>query len=256
MSRTADAIRRFVLELDLPETRRDRGFESARVAAPPEFTSKQEVVAVGAQLAEFSGTVPASLRLRISNSMLLAQLAANKATSQTNDIFDWQRKYSAVLSNIGWRTHDSEEHVQQVSNKDLSVHKAILPVLTAMLGPAVAASSMVVSVLEGLNYMNAGTPWITLFDRSSQHASGAKFQIGYVDTDEHGEPAIRLLGVGVKAQRSITQVLFFKFSSQQAELRQSTSLFGTPAERLNADKDVIAGRVQSFVADFVKNVDI
>ncbi|MNM50218.1 hypothetical protein D3C81_612430 [compost metagenome] len=256
MSRTTDAIRTFVLELDLPEVQRGRDLESARAADAPEFTAARQVVTVGAQLAEFSDSVPVNLRQLISNSMLLAQLAANKATSASSDIFDWHRNYSAVLGNIGWRAHDSEEQVQRVSNENLSVHKSIIPVLTALLGPAVAAASMVVSVLEGLDNMETGTPWITLFDRSSQHASGAKFQIGYIDTDEHGEPAIKLLAVGVKAQATITQVLFFKFSSQQAQLSRRTSLFGTTAERLNADKDVIAGRVQSFIADFVKNVEI
>ncbi|MNG65295.1 hypothetical protein D3C79_235560 [compost metagenome] len=256
MSRTAEAIHSFVLALDLPEAQRDTGLESLRTAALPTFAAKQEVLAVGAQLAEFSATVPVSLRPMITNTMLIAQLAANKATLHSDDIFDWHRKYSEVLGNLGWQTHDSEEQVHQVSGSDLSVHKSIIPVLTLMLGPAVAASSLVVAVLQGLNSMNADTPWITLFDRSSQHATGAKFQIGYIDTDEHGEPAIRLLAVGVKAQRAITQVLFFKFSSQQAELRQRTSRVGTTAARLNADKDVIAGRVQSFIADFVKNVDI
>lgn len=253
MSQSAKAIHEFVMTLDLPDV--GPRFESANEPTPPQFTDKRELVAVGPQLAEFSNAVPASLRPLISNSMLLAQLAANKASAQAATVFEWHSKYRQVLSNIGWQAHGGEEQVQEVGNKNLGVHKAIIPVLTAMLGPA-AATSMVVSVLEGLNEMDASSPWITLFDQSSQHASGAKFQISYVDADAHGEPAISLLAFSVQAERTITQVLFFKFSSQRAELRKSTSTLATTAARLNADKDVIAGRVQNFIADFVKNIEI
>lgn len=253
MSRPAQNIHEFVLALDLPES--GPQFESAAVSAP-QFTDQQEVVAVGAQLAEFSKSVTADLRPLISNSMLLAQLAANKAIGPDGSVFDWHRKYRDVLSNIGWQVHASEEQAQEISNKNLGVHKAIIPVLTNLLGPAAAATSLVVSVLQGLNEMDASRPWITLFDQSSQHATGAKFQISYVDTDAHGEPMISLLAFSVAAERAITQVLFFKFSGQTAELRKSTTSLATTGERLKTDKEIIAGRVQSFVSDFVKNIEI
>lgn len=254
MANPAKSIHEFVMALDLPDI--GPRFESAKEAAPPRFTDQREVVAVGPQLAEFSNAVAAELRPLISNSMLLAQLAANKATAQAATVFEWHRKYREILSNIGWQAHGSEEQVQEVNNKNLGVHKAIIPVLTAMLGPTVAATSLVISVLEGLNEMDASSPWITLFDQSSQHAQGAKFQISYVDADQHGQPVISLLAFSVQAERSITQVLFFKFSSQKAELRKSTSALASTAARLHADKDVIAGRVQSFIADCVKNIEI
>jgi hypothetical protein len=252
MSAPQLAIHNFIKSLVLPD--RGPAFETA--GTPPEYSSKQEVVAVGAQLAEFSTAVSADLRPLISNSMLLAQLAANKATADSASVFDWHEKYRAVLSNIGWQVQGGEQQVQQVSNADLSVHKAIVPVLVAMLGPQVAAVSLVVSVLQGLNDMDKASPWITLFNQSSQSARGAKLQISYVGADDHGEPAISLLALAIAAERTITQVLFFKFSQQKAELRKSTSSLATTAQRLNTDKDVIEGRIRDFINDYVKNVEI
>ena len=46
---------------------------------------------------------------------------------------------------------------------------------------------------------------VTLFDRSSQHAHGAKFQLAYVDADKMGQPQIALLCFGIRASRTITQ---------------------------------------------------
>lgn len=254
MKPSADDVRKFVLALELPE--RGPAYETAAVAAPATFSDRRELVAVGAQLTEFSDKLPAELRPLISNSMLLAQLAANKAAGEAATVFDWYGRYCDVLTNIGWATQNDEDRVQQVGNKDLGVHKAIIPVLTAMLGPAVAAASMVVAVLQGLNEMDASSPWITLFDRSSQHAHGAKFQISYVDVDALGEPVISLLACAIQAGRTITQVLFFKFSAQKAELRTSTTSLATTSQRLRTDATVIESRVQGFITDYVKNIEI
>jgi hypothetical protein len=227
---------------------------------PPQFGDQSEVVAVGPQLAEFSRSFPQALRSMIANSLLLASLAADKATTaaggQVSDVFAWHDAYSEVLRKIGWQVQQSESLAQQVDARGLDVHQAIIPVLTAMLGPAVAATSMVISILNGLQDMNPSSPWITLFDRSSKHSSGAKFQISYVDAAAQGDPQIALAAFSIEAERTITQVLFFKFSDQNAKLRKSGTQLTTTATRLLADQQVIADKVSSFIAENVRNIEI
>lgn len=253
MTRSARDIQDYVSSLDLPTARTTRG---AKRGAPVAFKDEQEVVAVGAQLAEFSDSVPADLRPLISNSMLLAQLAADKATAEVEDVMQWHAKYRDVLKKIGWQLADSEERKRVVTDQDLSVHQAIIPVLTTLLGPAAAATSMVVTVLKGLQEMDKESPWITLFDRESQHASGAKFQISYVDADESGSASVKLLSCTIDAERKITQVLFFKFSSQRAEMRDRQTLLSTNRDVLEAGKESIARKVGVFINEFVENIEI
>lgn len=253
MKRSASEIQDYVTSLDLPRPRSTRA-----AAEPPKVTFKEEkeVVAVGPQLTEFSDTVPVELRPLISNSMLLAQLAADKSASQTDNVLDWHKKYRDVLAKVGWQVSDAEEKRREINDKNLSVHKAIIPVLTTLLGPAAAAASMVVTVLDGLHKMDADSPWITLFDRQSQHVHGAKFQISYVDADASGSASIKLLSCAIKAERTISQVLFFKFSSQRAEMHDLESTLRTNRDVLNAGKDSIAAKVSHFINDFVENIEI
>ena len=192
----------------------------------------------------------------IADSILLAQLAANKAAGEAQDVFRWYDKYVEVLQNIGWQIRDVDFQTQTVTDKNAGMHKAIIPVITAILGPHAAAASIVLSVLNGLREIDTSTPWITLFDRASQHAHGAKFQVSYVDADAHGHPEITLLSLGIRANRTITQVLFFKFSSEDAELKKASGKMAVSMQRLNSARDAIAERVQPFIADFVKNVEI
>jgi hypothetical protein len=258
MASSANQVVQFVQNLDLPEP--GARFESvspgADIAAEIEASSGQALVAVGSQLAEFDPAVAAGVRGALANNLLLAQLAANKAASQSNDMATWYGKYNDTLQNTGWNLSEAEFQNQTIQNKNANVHEEIIPIITAMLGPQVAAVSMVVNVLRGLQNMSKDSPWITLFDRSSEHASGAKFQVSYVDLDAGGNPRIKAMYFGVLAERSVTQVLFFKFAGQRAELRKASSTMSASVDLLNATKPKIASRVQEFIAEFVAKVEI
>jgi hypothetical protein len=258
MASSANQVVQFVQNLDLPEP--GPRFESVSpgvdIAAEIEASSGQALVTVGSQLAEFDPAVAAGVRGALANNLLLAQLAANKAASQSNDMATWYGKYNDTLQNTGWNLAEAEFQNQTIQNKNANVHEEIIPIITAMLGPQVAAVSMVVNVLKGLQNMNKDSPWITLFDRSSEHASGAKFQVSYVDLDAGSNPRIKAMYFGVLAERSVTQVLFFKFAGQRAELRKASSTMSASVDLLNATKPKIASRVQEFIAEFVAKVEI
>jgi hypothetical protein len=241
----------YVRKLDLPEA--GPQFETV---SRPSWTDAQEAVAVGSQLVEFAAGVPTDVRDAIADSVLLAQLAANKAAGQAQDVIRWYDMYVEVLQNIGWQLRDVEFRTHQVSDTNASLHKEIIPVLTALLGPHAAAASIVLSVLNGLQAMDKDSPWITVFDRASQQAHGAKLQVSYVQQGASGDPEISLLAFGIRAEQTITQVLFFKFRAQNAELKQASGKMGVSITRLNSAKDLIAQRVTPFVTDYVAELDI
>lgn len=244
----------YVLALDLPE--KEPQYE--RTTPVVEFSDQREAVTVGAQLAEFSENVTPGQRAAVSDCLLLAQLAANKATAMGLDLMAWYRKYIEVLQNIGWTTTSMSFEERRVDDTDADVHQVIIPVLTSMLGPIASAASIVVSVLEGLQQMDKANPWITLFDRASQHASGAKFQLGFVDASAGGDATvqIKLLALAIDAKRSVTQVLFFKFSGQEAKLASADGQFDIGAARLDSIKDAVTQRVAPFLNDNISKIDL
>jgi len=246
------SARDYVLSLELPH-----GSPALETLGAPavEFSDAPQAIVIGDQLAEFTKQVSAALRTAIADSMLIAQLAANRAAAQT-DVLTWYNKYVEVLQNLGWQVHDFQFESQQVSNPNLSVHEAIIPVLAAMLGPQAAIASLVMTVLKGLQGMSTNRPWITLFDQSSQHAEGAKFQVAHVDANASGQPEIALICFTMSASRTITQVLFFKFSEASAELKKAESKLVIDLGRLESAKDALANRVAPFINDFIKKIDI
>lgn len=242
----------YVNELDLPDA--GPQYEGLETSIP--FKEEAEVVAVGAQIAEFSAQVSPELRAAVSDCLLLAQLAANKATDGNPDVIAWYRKYVEVLQNVGWTVQSMNFQRQELGNLGGDVHSAIIPVVTAMLGPAVATASLVVAVLKGLQEMDKDKPWITVFDRATQHASGAKLQLGFVGVDANGRPTMRLLALAIDAQRSVTQVLFFKFSDQRSTLQTAEGELGIESTKLDLIKGKVADKVQPFLLDFISQIEL
>jgi hypothetical protein len=251
---TTDA-KRYVEALDLPAVL--RGMEGLESAAP-EFTDKHEAVAIGSQLAEFSERVSPAQRAAVADCLLLAQLAANKATEQSSDVMAWYAKYVEVLQNIGWTVQGMNLEDQAIRSIDTHVHNAIIPVLTAMLAPAVKAASLVVKVLEGLQEIDRSSPWITLFSRASQHASGSKFQLGFVDAGPGGvsDVQVQLVASAVNTEGSITQVLFFKLAGHSAKLLIGETKLAIASTRLDAIKGPVSARVEPFLATSIASIDI
>lgn len=227
-------------------------FESA---ATVDIPSGQAVVAVGSQLTEFTPAVSADVRRAITDSLLLAQLAANKAAAE-NDIFSWYNQYTGALMRLGWNLKNADFQAQAIHTRNADLHEEIIPIIAAMLGNTVAAASLAMSVLKGLQNMNKDQPWIKLFERNSSHASGAKFQIGYVDMNAQGDPAITTAFFSIQADRAVTQVLFLKFSEHEATLRKASGDMSISTGLLTQAGAAISQRVQSFVIDFVSNVEI
>ena len=146
---------------------------------PPNFDKPELAVTVGSQIASFASDVEPELREKIANGFLFAQQAANKQIEGAADAstLAWYKTYVHVLTQIGWMTEEDAKLDRIIKGTSVQVHKEVIPIITAALGPAAAASALVVKVLEGLSQMDADSRWFTIFDSASQRAQANQFQM-------------------------------------------------------------------------------
>ena len=247
----------FVSNVDLPDEPNFAIERDGEAPPLPTYDNKDQAVTVGSQVAEFSARVPAALRPAISNSFLLAQLAANKELSKKGgNTLSWYAKYNEVLANVGWVIEGTASNFKEISGTKLHVHEEILPVLAAVLGPAAAAASIIATTLKGLQSMNKGSPWITLFDRESQRAHANQFQLAYVDAPNSKAPVMKLASFELDAKSSVVQVLFFKFGSQSATLRHNSSTLSVNSGVFDSVQTAVQQKVASFVTGYITALDI
>ena len=248
----------FCRQVPLPESTRGYALSrSNQSRLPMQFTEGEgQAIAIGSQIAEFAGDVPVDLRADIANSYLFAQLAADRALEdEGGGTRSWYQRYVNTIASTGWIVLSNDESFREVSGSTMEVHKEIIPIVTAALGPAVTAGAIVVKVLEGLAVMDDDNPWVTLFERESQRATANQFQVSYASM-EQGVPQSTLVCFELDAARAITQVLFFNFSTTDAKLTHFNAQLSLNTGIFAQTAPIVAERIRSFLLSQIAEIPI
>lgn len=212
---TLSRARSYVAALDLPPPPRTRGPESP----PPDPSAA--ALAVGPNLVEFADGADPSLRPAMTDALLLAQLAADKAEVATPDA--WYAAHHGVLTRIGFRSSGLTRTTQDFSSSDADLHEAILPVITAAFAGA-AIPAIVVATLQQLSAASENRPWIRLFERESRRFSARQFQVTMVEGDASAQ-TVNMLGFALDVAQEQAQILFFRHARDTAAVGRIEARF-------------------------------
>jgi hypothetical protein len=218
-------------------------------------TDGQSLV-VGSSLIVAAEKVPVEAREDLINCTLFAQLAANAEVGTARKISDWYDVYFRTLTAIGWAQSDTQFEEYEFKSRNAEAHKAILKVLTALLGPEAAALAVVKTAIEALQSMNEDAPWITLFDRQSKTGRSARFQVATAEVDSSRLLQTALVGFELKATTSLTQVLFFKSAASSTELKYSAGKATIFEAALRDQRAAIAARLAAYRTAYVAQVPL
>jgi len=129
-------------------------------------------------------------------------------------------------------------------------------VATTLLGAAPTALAIVKSALDALQSMDADNPWITVFNRESQTASTARFQIGLAEQDDDGQFFVNLMAFGLEARTSMTQVLFFRAKRQDATLRHYSGRVTINTAVLDGIGQELATKLANHARNYIGLLDL
>jgi hypothetical protein len=245
----------FVRSIDLSGTPRGLLAQDAATEASEIFVmAKSQAQVVGSGLFSFAQGVTPGTREAISNSALLAQLVANKRVSAEQAPTEWYAAYQDVLQNIGWVLQDRGWADYTAEGTAVEVHQKVIEVLQVALGPSAAALSIIRSAIDVLQAMTPGTSWFTIFNRESQHARIARFQIGLVETGETADVFVSMLACLIEARASVTQVLVFKFRNENASFKANSAKASINSTALQELLPAIRTKVRAYQADYVSSI--
>lgn len=250
---TLDSAREYVAAADLPAPPR-QGLEPLEAVSLAFDQAKAQATVVGSDVISFVRGVTPEKRRAVVSASLLAQLVAKKRVADPRQIYDWYDAYLDVLSNIGWSIQDRGFAEYHEERQGFEAHEAILQVATTVLGPAPAALAVVKATLDALKSMSADSPWITVFNRESQHANAARFQVSLVEEDSDEQFMVALMAFGLEARATVTQVLFFKLRSTEAKLRHLSGRVTIDSHILAGVQDDVERKVAAFQRDYIRNL--
>lgn len=256
MSHELDHARSFVMGLDLPAPR----FGATVGAAPVDFdAARNQALVVGSEVVSFVQGVNAEQRGDIVNSALLAQLRAKKVVPEPRtlgEVRDWYGEYFNVLGNIGFVTQQTNLQHYREKGDGFEAHEAVLEVAGTLLAGSPTALVVLTSTLNALKKMDAGNPWVTIFNRESRSANTAHFQVSTVDRDPNGDLFVALTAFAMEAQQKITQVLFFKFRKNDVKIENHAGKASINATVLAGLREQISQKLLAHSGDFVSGLDI
>jgi hypothetical protein len=216
--------------------------------------NEAQTLVVGSGLIVAAEMVPVKTREDLINCTLFAQFAASGEVGDSTRAIEWYNAYFRALSTLGWAQSDSQFEDYEFSSDRAETHKAIIPVLTALLGPQAAALTVLKAALEGLQSMEENAPWITLFDQESRTERSARFQVATAHVGVEGILQIALIAFELKTKSKLTQVLFWKFASSSTKLRYSAGKATIYEAALQEQRDAIAARLAAYRSAYVGQV--
>ena len=253
---SAASARSFVDSLQLPPIAR-AGFEGAGETSGIDFDAvKNQAAVVGSEVISFVRGVSVERRQDIVNCALLAQLAADAKIKDRTNLFEWYDAYYEVLTNLGWVIQDKGFASYEEEAQGLEAHEAILKVATVLLSPSPTALAVVVSTIEAMKSMEADNPWITIFDRESRSAETAKFQIALAEEAENGKFMVSMMAFALKADSTLTQVLFFKIRSDKVSLKHRSGSVTINEDVLAGVRDKIRAKLIGRTGGFIDSLDL
>lgn len=239
-------------EIDVPEG--DVSFEVAEQVPNLEDLTKQAAV-VDSNLVVFPEDTPASVRNAVCNWTLFAQRAATKKIDpeQTKE---WVDAYLDVMLHTGWSLREVASAWSEERVVGSVVHQKILELVAVALGPVPGALALVTAALTALQGMNERSKWITLFDRRSKSAASTGFSVANVDPHADGSAQLRSIDFRVEARKTLTQLLFFRFTSEDALMFKRGVVLFISADALKELSPSIEQRVMAFAKDSIAAFDL
>lgn len=257
MSIDLEKSRSFIAEVELPPRPASGAVpQDATTSAPVFETVKKQAAVVGSEVVSFMGGVDAETRAALSNCALLAQLAASKKVSDRKDIYAWYEAYFDVLKALGWAVQDEGFADFSETSDGFEVHEKIMEVAAVLLGPGSAALAVIKTTLDALKAMKSDNGWLTIFERETQHAEAARFQISLVEQNAGGDVMVSMLAFGIKANKAVTQVLFFKIKKHKATLRHNSAKLSIDSASLVDLAPDIREKVRAFQRGYVASLEI
>ena len=185
------------------------------------------------------------------STIFLAQLVANRKNPDKEDVLGWFGDYFEVLQSIGWTVQDNGFVEFSESGDGFEVHEKILEFAAVALGPAPAALALVTATLTALKDVGSNAGWITIFNRESQHSKAGRFQISVAQPVGDGGVMVTMMAFAIRAEKTVTQVLFFKVKNTEATLRKNDGKASINMDALRDLREPIRKKVRDFQGSYV-----
>jgi hypothetical protein len=204
-------------------------------------------------LVSFVSEVSGQQREDVLNSVLLAQLAANKQFPEDTQLIDWYKSFSKALNNLGWTLEGKEFSTFKSATDIFEVENAIVDILTTAFGGTF--KTIITKTLASIKGLSDNNGKITAFEKNTHSLSKGAFQLGLVQV-ENGTVSLQLGMFVLTSSNEIKKILFFKSSKDKTRLDYCSQKGTLNEDVYSTVREPIVTKLGKKVTDFISEVEI
>ena len=187
----------------------------------------------------------------VTDSTLLAQLAANKKFNRFEDPENWYKFYMNVLSNIGWTLESFRWNEYKSSQASFKLSQVTLELLSSMVKGEAAIMNVVKAAIDALATSKEG---VSLYDSCSTSGDDGNFQVLPACINKMGQICLPLLRYHFKADRHVNNFFFFSWGHESISLFYATQKCVLNEKAYSKVRKVVADKEADKIGDYVKHL--
>lgn len=167
-------------------------------------------------LVSFASTVSGQLRRDVLQTVLLAQMAANKQFPEQEKLFEWYHVFLGVLTKVGWIVENLNEQNYDTAMSQFEMDNVIIDILSTTFGQNYIL--IIKKTLEAIKKMSDEDRKIKAFEKNTRSVSQRGFQIALANEDG-GVVAIQIGTFMLDTSLDVRKILFFKTEKEETGLQ-------------------------------------
>ena len=206
-------------------------------------------------IVSFTDTIKGVKKEDVMNSVLFAQLAADKKFSDHTEDRKWYAYFVKVLSKLGYILQDFEFTKYDAKGESINVETAAIEILMGIATEnELALIKGALDVLKGL--ASDSNKSVQLFQSSTQSGHNAKFNIMSCTTDSNGDALISFGAFYLSSTEMTTNVLFTTLHSSCTSMYKSTQKVVLNDEVYSMAKEVVLKKLGKEIATSIQEIEI
>ncbi len=215
-------LQKFVAELNLaPSDYSYEGLATRSFLEAVEDPNKEAAFVNDKSLVSFAAGVSIQNRADLLNSLLLAQLAANRQFSSEDDLKKWYDAFFKLMNKLGWLIETSKTTEYIAKGTVVEIESVVLEILQSALGgKVIEVAKSLINAFKSLT--DEKKKKFIAFEKNTHSLKKGCFLFGVAD-EQNNALSVSFCFILLSSTHEIKQILFFR--SQKDESRLETATF-------------------------------
>ncbi|MFI6802976.1 hypothetical protein [Streptosporangium canum] len=224
------------------------------IQAGSALTEGASAAVAGGSVVAFTDRLNGKQKSDVLNSLLLAQLAANKRHDRERDSEKWYKFYRSVLEQIGWVTPEFAFTKLSGTSTRFTVDGAVIALLQAIATQNEIAVAR--AAIDALKELQDRDKRVVIFETNSHSAAFGNFQIGTCDVSPQETVVVKIGAFYFSTTETVTRVLFFNFPRNSTQMSQKGQTMTLNEDVYGQVRDAVIEKLGDNAIQFIAELEI